>query len=243
MRGLSLVSVLSLSLILVTAAACSTVPEEEPGVDEHPLSTTVTDGVATFYDADGSGNCSFDRSLQPAESGDLDVVALADPEYARSAACGACLRVTGPKGVVTVRVVDSCPTCAEGGVTMDLSASAFAKIAEPSKGRIDVRWQAVSCDTSGNVAYHFKDGSSRYWTAIQVKNHKVPIAKLEYRRGDAHVTMKRESYNYFVEERGVGEQPKGLVVRVTATDGQSFEDTLPATITEGATVEGTHQFR
>lgn len=201
------------------------------------LSTKPTEGIATFYDADGSGNCSFDKSPS-----DLDVVALAMPEYDDSAACGACLEVTGPNGKVIVRVTDSCPGCEGSGIDLDLSASAFAKIAEPKKGRVPVSYQRVSCALSGNVAYKFKDGSSKYWTAIQVRNHRVPISKVEYKRAGAYVEMKREDYNYFIESKGVGDQPDGLSLRVTATDGQVLEDTLKNGVQAEKTVTGAKQF-
>lgn len=207
-----------------------------PG-QERPLTSIVSDGIATFYRADGSGNCSFDKTPK-----DLDVAALSMPEYANSATCGACVRVSGPKGTVTVRVVDSCPPCAKNGVNIDLSASAFAKIAEPSEGRVPIKYSQVSCSVAGTVSYHFKDGSSQYWTAIQVRNHRIPVSKLEYKRGSSFVEMKRESYNYFVEDKGVGDASNGLTLRVTAIDGQSFEDTLAGAIPSNKTVAGQHQF-
>jgi expansin (peptidoglycan-binding protein) len=223
--------------VALAIAACGSDPAasaSEEAVVARPLSATLEDGIATFYDADGSGNCSYART------GDLDVVALAMPRYASSAACGACLEVTGPSGTVTVRVVDSCPGCASGGVDLDLSASAFAKIAAPEAGRVSVRWRAVSCAVSGTLAYHYKDGSSKYWTAIQVRNHRVPIASLAFEKNGAFVPMKRESYNYFVAEGGVGDTPNGLRVRVTASDGQTIEDTLPGPESD-RTVSGARQ--
>ena len=120
---------------------------------------------------------------------------------------------------------------------------AFAKIADPKEGRIDVTYQAVACATAGNVAYHFKDGSSKYWTAIQIRNHRVPVAKVEYKKGDAWVAMKRADYNYFIEASGVGDQPNGLSLRVTATDGQVVEDTLAGGVQAEQTVSGTKQFQ
>jgi expansin (peptidoglycan-binding protein) len=92
------------------------------------------------------------------------------------------------------------------------------------------------------MAYHFKDGSSKYWTAIQVRNHRLPIAKLEYQKDGTFVEMKRESYNYFVESEGVGDLPNGLVLRVTAADGQSVEEKLPGDIPDDKTVDGAKQF-
>lgn len=204
------------------------------GGSNYTYSTALKNGVATFYDADGSGNCSFDKSS------DLDVVAMNTPEYGSAAACGGCVSVRGPLGEVTVRVTDRCPECPSGH--LDLSRQAFAKIAEPKQGKVPVTYQSVACNVKGNLAYHFKEGSSKYWVAIQVRNHPVPIAKLEYQKGGKFVAMKRESYNYFVESAGVGDLDK-LVVRVTGADGKSIEDTLPGNIGSDVTVQGKTQFR
>src|SRR5690606_26028002 len=99
-------------------------------------------------------------------------------------------------------------------------------IAEPKQGRAQVTYRLVSCATVGNIAYRFKEGSSKYWTAIQVRNHRVPIQSVEYKKNGGWVAMKRETYNYFVEPDGVGDQPNGLTLRVTAMDGQVIEETL-----------------
>jgi expansin len=214
--------------------ACGGDEEDDGGAGSISYGGGPKKGIATYYDADGSGNCSFDKS------DDLDVVAMNKPEYAGSAACGACLRVKGPTGEVTVRVVDSCPGCESGHI--DLSESAFAKIAKKEQGKVSITYETVTCPVSGNLAYHFKEGSSKFWTAIQVLNHRRAISKLEYKRGEAFVAMKRESYNYFVESKGVGDLPS-LVLRVTAADGQVVEDTLPGTIEADAVVDGKAQFR
>jgi expansin len=198
-------------------------------------STDTKSGIATYYAADGSGNCSFD-----ATPNDLDVVALNPTDYAESAACGSCMLVRGELGDVRVRVVDSCPGCDAGH--LDLSEQAFAKIAEKKKGRVQITYQTVACDLTGSVSYHYKEGSSKYWTAIQVRNHRLPVAKVEYARGGAFVEMKRANYNYFIEAAGVGEQQSGLRVRVTAADGQTIEDTLPK-ILDNELATGASQFR
>ena len=112
-------------------------------------------GVATFYAADGSGACSFDASPS-----DLDVAAMNAPEFDGSAVCGECVRVAGPKGEVTVRIVDLCPDCVAG--QLDLSQGAFAKIADVSAGRVPITWTVVACNVAGAVAYRFKEGSSQY---------------------------------------------------------------------------------
>lgn len=191
--------------------------------DEAPSWTSApTEGKASWYAASGAGACSFDPSPD-----DLDVVALDDETYASAPWCGACLNVTGPKGSVTVRAVDRCPECEPGH--LDLSKQAFAKIANSTDdGNVPITYQLVECDVSGPVKYRYKDGSSRYWTAIQVLNHKRPIQKLEYKDGSQWQEIERLPYNYFVAERGVGVQPGGLALRITAADGQILTDTLPA---------------
>ena len=80
---------------------------------------------------------------------------------------------------MTVRIVDRCPECQAGDI--DLSAEAFARIAEPAAGRVPITWQVVAGDVQGPVSYRFKEGSTRFWTAIQVRNHRLPIAALAIR--------------------------------------------------------------
>lgn len=209
-----------------------------PGGETSSYSTEVRDGIATYYDADGASawNCGFDVG-----EGSIDVVALNDPAYAESAACGGCILVTGPKGSVTVRVVDRCPECEEHH--LDLSEQAFAKIAEPRDGRVAITYQGTTCEVTGNVAFRFKEGSSQWWTAVQIRNHKLPIAKVEYAKDGSFVAMSRAQYNYFIEADGVGEQPAGLTLRVTAVDGQVIEHTIAEGVQEGRVFDGPAQFR
>lgn len=200
-----------------------------------PWSTAPKTGIATYYDADGTGNCSFD-----ATPNDLDVAALSlATDYAGSAMCGACIEVTGEKGTVVVRAVDSCPGCDAGH--LDLSREAFAKIDDLKDGRVPITWRFVACPVTGAMSYRFKEGSSKFWTAIQVRNHKVPIAKLEFQKSGAFVEMTRQSYNYFVASKGVGDQPAGITLRITSVDGQVRTDTVPKVL-DGATAPGTAQF-
>jgi expansin (peptidoglycan-binding protein) len=195
------------------------------------------DGEATYYDATGAGNCSFD-----ATPNDLLVAALNATEYDNAAVCGECLKVDGPNGSVTIRVVDKCPGCrANGGI--DLSPQAFGMISPLSAGRISVKLTLVTCNVTGPLAYRYKDGSSQYWTAVEVMNHKLPITKMEYQVNGAFTDMPRQDYNYFLADSGVGAQPSGLVVRVTSSDGQQITDTLPNTFSSTAWMQGTSQFK
>jgi expansin (peptidoglycan-binding protein) len=207
------------------AADAGAAPDAAPG--------ELREGLITYYDADGTGNCSFDASPD-----DLDVAAIVKSEYEGSAVCGACAEVHGPLGAVRVRIVDSCPDCTEPG-HLDLSPQAFAKVARLEDGRVRVRWRFVPCPVSGPVRYRFNPGANEWWTALQVRNHRLPIRRFEWWNGDRWVEVPRADDNYFVEADGMGPGP--LRVRVTASSGQTLEDTLPA-IRPGETFDGHAQF-
>lgn len=190
-------------------------------------------GDGTYYAADGTGNCGFDASPN-----DMLVAAMNDPDYAGSLVCGACAHVTGPKGDVTVRIVDRCPECKHGD--LDLSQQAFAKLADVSAGRVKISWQLVACDVAGPIQYKFKEGSNQWWTAVQIRNHRYAIGKLEFKNAAGkYVSVPRETYNYFVQASGMGTGP--YTFRVTDVFGHALVDTgIP--FEDGGVKSGAAQF-
>jgi expansin (peptidoglycan-binding protein) len=194
----------------------------------------VHQGIATYYDATGAGACSFDSSPD-----DLMVAAMNADEYDNAAVCGEYLEVTGPKGVTIIRIVDLCPECKSGH--LDLSQEAFASIADLPQGIVPITWQLISPDLNGPIAYHFKDGSNQWWTAVQIRNHRNPIAKFEYRDANSRwVAVPRVSYNYFVQTNpGMGPGPYAF--RLTDFYGNVLTDSgIP--LVENGTVNGAAQF-
>lgn len=190
-------------------------------------------GEATYYDADGSGNCSFEASPD-----DLMVAAMNGVDYDHAGWCGSCVHVTGPAGEVTVRIVDQCPGCKVGG--LDLSKEAFAKISPLAAGRVNISWRPTPCEVFGPIAYHFKDGSNPFWTAIQIRNHRYAIATLEARdTNGAYAEISRADYNYFVSTKGLGPGPYTL--RVTDTRANILEDTNIA-LGDSVSRQGAQQF-
>ena len=191
--------------------------QQKPAVNQ-PLHT----GDITYYDANGLGNCSLDTI-----PGNL-IGAMNKTEYANSTICGAYVEITGPKGVVVVRIVDQCPECPIGRI--DLSREAFSRVANISDGLVKTTWRVVSPDLSGPIRYHFKDGSSQWWTAVQIRNHRNPIAKLEVIDTNGQfVEMTRMSYNYFIlngnndsDRHGLGPGP--YTFRVTDSYGNILTD-------------------
>lgn len=151
------------------------------------------EGDGTFYDSNGTGNCSFD----PLPSNMF--AAMNREDYADSAMCGAYVEITGPLGSVVVKITDQCPECAKGDI--DMSRAAFDKIGKQIDGRVKIRWRVISPELQGPIVYHFKEGSNPWWMAVQIRNHRNPIAKVEYKQANgSYVELPRESYNFFILE-------------------------------------------
>ena len=203
-------------------------PPVVPGLPIDPFATR--SGQATYYDADGGGNCSFDPSPS-----DLMVGAMNQTDYYNSLTCGAYVQVNGPKGAVVIRIVDRCPECPVGNI--DLSREAFAKIADLVQGRVPITWKIISPALSGPIVYRFKDGSSKWWLAVQIRNHRNPIWQVEFRDTDGlFKALERQEYNYFVEPAShSGPVPESLTLRVTDIYGHVLTDSGIPLVAETST--------
>jgi expansin (peptidoglycan-binding protein) len=197
-------------------------------------SNPIHQGIATYYNATGDGACMFGPSRD-----DLMVAAMNAEEYDNAAVCGSYVYVTGPLGAVTVRIIDLCPECKTGH--LDLSQEAFAHIADLYLGVVDITWQVVSPELDGPIVYHFKDGSNQWWTAMQIRNHRNPIAQLEYlNENNQWISVPRTSYNYFVQTNpGMGPGPYSF--RVTDSYSNVLIDS-GITHIENGSVPGAAQF-
>jgi expansin len=168
-------------------------------------------GVATFYDADGSGACSYDPSS------DTMTAAMNEKDYEESAACGAYVAVRTADGrTVTVRITNECPAPCRVG-QLDLSPQAFAELAPLKTGQIPITWTLISPGAVDDMSVRYKTGSSRWWCGIQVIGHRNPVARLEVRTGGTWTRLPRASYNYFLSENGSG---CGAAIRVTDIYGE-----------------------
>ncbi|RIA85292.1 expansin module family protein [Glomus cerebriforme] len=97
-------------------------------------------GDGTFYDPSvGIGSCGWKNDESEF------VGALNAPQYGKfsdpadSPICGKCIKITGPKGTVKVKLVDKCPECKRGDI--DMSPAAFKKIANLDDGRVPITWE------------------------------------------------------------------------------------------------------
>lgn len=173
-------------------------------------------GEGTYYwEANGDGNCAFGPSPD-----DLMVAAVNQVQYDNAALCGAYAAVTGPKGSITIRIVDRCPECPFGD--LDFSPEAFAQIADLPQGRVPITWQLVSPVLDGPIVYHFKADSHQWWAAVQIRNHRNPITRLEFMNSNGvFQEIPRAQYNYF-EQQGMGTGP--FTFRVTDYFGNVIVD-------------------
>ena len=171
----------------------------------------VSHGQATYYAADGGGNCSFDKVANPL------VVALGNAEYNAGAACGGYLDVTGAKGTVRVKVTDRCPECAPGH--LDLSRQAFARIGNTVDGLIPITYTPVTNPAvPGPMTVRVKEGSSQYWLALRLDNDGNPLTSVELQSGSAWKPLTHTDYNYWIAQNGAGRGP--FTVRVTDATGR-----------------------
>ena len=185
-------------------------------------------GVATFYDSDGGGACSYDPGP------DTLTAAMNWADYEDSKACGAYVLVKTAGGkTLTVRITNLCPAPCRVG-QLDLSAEAFAQLAPPVQGEIPITWTLVSPALQKNIAVRYKTGSSRYWCGIQVIDHRNPVARLEVQAGAQWLELKRAEYNYFLSEKGAG---CGGAIAVTDLYGQRL--VLPALPVKADVIQAT----
>lgn len=186
-----LAGIVSITLLVDRSPACAA-----------PPTTTTRQGQATHYDLAGpQGSCSY---KPPAD--DL-YVALGRTQFSDALSCGGYLDVTGPRGTVRVKVFDACPECTVGW--LDLSRTAYGKIADPSTGLAKISYRAVpNAPTPGPLSITFVSGSSRYWWAISIDNQANPIATVSAKRpGGSWMTATRTDYNYWLIDHDTGSGP------------------------------------
>jgi len=187
--------------------------------------------IATHYVLNGGGgNCSY-----PAPPPDNLYVAMPASEYDAAAPCGSYLEVTGPDGSVRVKVVDQCPECAAGHI--DLSATAFARIAPLSAGLIPVSYHTIADPPlPGPLSFIVKTGSSRYWLALVVMNTGNALSEVQVESGSGGwQTLTRTNYNAWIAQSGAGPGP--FTIRLTDTLGN--QATASGIALEPGAVQGT----
>jgi expansin (peptidoglycan-binding protein) len=169
-------------------------------------------GRGTFYDAanpsGGKGASGYDV---PVQSELEKIVAINNVQWNGSEASGAFLEVSGPKqrdgaAPIIVQVVDYLYERADG---LDLSAEAFAEIADPIDGIINIEYKLVGPADDYVTAYGYSIGqgivvegipeTNPYYAAVRLNNHRYPIESVDLITNEGNlVELNRESDNRFV---------------------------------------------
>lgn len=208
---------ISISLLLIISVLISfTVQASAAWDDWHS-------GYATYT---GSGYSGGNALLDPIPP-DMEITALNPADYnsygVQASLAGAYLEVQGPKGKTVVYVTDKYPEGAPGA--LDLCPVSFNKIGDMAAGKIDITWHVIKAPITGNFSYRIKEGSNPWWAAIQVRNHKYPVLKMEFYKDGVWHNMEKKDYNHFLGDN-MGADP--VQIRITDILGQSVTDTLPA---------------
>ncbi|MGG1617284.1 expansin EXLX1 family cellulose-binding protein [Paenibacillus sp. NRS-1782] len=209
-----------------------------------PASAAWNDTYTGYATYTGSGYSGGALLLDPiASDAKITALNLTQLNYngIKAALAGAYLEVQGPKGKTTVYVTDLYPEGPSGA--LDLSPNAFNQIGNPIDGKINISWKVVKAPVTGNVSYRIKEGSSRWWAAIQVRNHKYPVLKLEVQQNGQWLNLEKQDYNHFLGTN-LGNQP--LKIRITDIRGVVLNDNLSALAENGTgdayIVKGNVQF-
>ncbi len=209
------------SIFLVSSFACSKNEKTSLGSCDNGLYHTEYTGNATWYNAEGGGNCMIEYPS------DKMYGAMNKAQYDNSNACGAYVKITNEKNnnQVVVQILDQCPECDYGHI--DLSPEAFAKLAPLSDGITPIKWEYIKSPEDKNMSIRFKEGSNPWWTAVQVINPRYMVLSIEAKnQNNEFVALERQSYNYFLDPDGIKNGEEGpYELRITDVNGHSVTGT------------------
>ncbi|MGK7947757.1 MAG: expansin EXLX1 family cellulose-binding protein [Xenococcaceae cyanobacterium] len=177
-------------------------------------------GKGTYYGATGAGNAGYDVV-------ELDqrgrIAAINRQQWNNSEASGAFFEVSGPyqregnAEPIDIMIVDQLPDRDNG---LDLSAEAFAGVADPVTGVVELEYNLISPADDFVTPYGNRIGdgiivdrlaeSNPYWPAVRLINHRNPVQSLALVTDDGQtLPMERQSNNIFVLEQGIGQPLTG----------------------------------
>lgn len=202
-----------------------------PNLDSNLSLGQTYQGRATFYDAanptGGKGNSGYDIPYGNLEG----VTAINNIQWNGSEASGAFLEVSGPKQregaqPIIVQVSDLLYERSDG---LDLSGEAFAQVADPVDGVVNIEYELIGPGDDFRTPYGYTIGqgivaegiseSNPYYGAVRLNNHRYPIESVELITDDGSaIALQRGSDNRFTFENGTLYGAQDL--RVTDIFGQ-----------------------
>jgi expansin (peptidoglycan-binding protein) len=214
-----------------------------------PAMGTPIEGLASAWFARGDGTAATGScSLPPVRN--IMAVAISQHDFGNADWCGACAEIVGRSGQrVRVQIVDQCAGCEHGAI--DLAAGRYSpfsmlEASDPpncpaNRGRQPVTWHVVPCETQGGIVIHYPPGFNHCTPAVQVRNHRLPIVKLEDRINGEWATVERQPHNWYYVRSPGDCRPFEITLRITAIDGSTITGTFPP-YEAGKSHEATSQF-
>ena len=198
------------------SSSSSIYTDSNPSLSGELALGTEYQGRATFYDAanpaGGKGNSGYDV---PSGSALAGVTAINSVQWNGSEASGGFLRVSGPKqregaAPIVVQVSDRLVERADG---LDLSAEAFALVAEPVDGIVNIEYELIGPGDSFQTPYGYSIGqgivvegipeSNPNYGALRLNNHRYPVESVDLlTEGGGTVPLSRGSDNRFTLDTG-----------------------------------------
>lgn len=186
--------------------------DSNPSLDNNLALDQTYQGRATFYDAanpaGGKGNSGYDNLSGSALAG---ITAINNVQWNGSEASGAFLKVSGPKqrggdAPIVVQVSDHLVERADG---LDLSGEAFAQVADPVDGVVNIEYELISPGNDFKTPYGYTIGqgivvegipeSNPNYGAVRLNNHRHPIESIDLlAEGGGSKPLTRGSDNRFV---------------------------------------------
>ncbi|MBN1130974.1 MAG: hypothetical protein JXA71_18440 [Chitinispirillaceae bacterium] len=231
------------SLILCILCVCS------PGIAGIDYDAGVENGRITYYSQSPTVACDIPQSEWPQYT-----TALSEKHFQGGLACGATVRLMNQGKEIQAMVVDLCPVvgneewCSGDMTHFDLGGSnAFAQLEPVVTGvkQITFQWLPTPVGDSP-IKLRLKDGINAWWIAIQVINHRYPVAKLEIKdpQTGAWITGNRTRpgmWNYWQFDFTGNGLTAPFQIRITDQYGQVIEET-GTVVQEKHMWTGTKQF-
>jgi hypothetical protein len=142
-----------------------------------------------------------------------------------SAACGACVIIETPAGMVEARIVDLGPEPTPENPTAFAVSRAAIDVLDPGGSTFVTRgvdWHFAPCTLSTpGMTFKLQKGSSASYAAVLIENHRYRLAKVEYKVRGTYYPLTRSTYNYWIASQGMGTGP--FTLRMTDGLGQTVE--------------------
>jgi expansin (peptidoglycan-binding protein) len=170
--------------------------------------------------------------------------AAVDPTvFNGSAACGACVIIQTPAGMVEARIVDVGPAASRPNpTTVAVSRAAITVLAPDGSTLVKqgVDWRFTPCTLSSpGMTFKIQTGSNASYAGVLIENHRHRLAKVEYKIRGTYSPLTRSTYNYWIASQGMGTGP--FTLRMTDELGQTVEQTgIP--LAPGKVFKGEAQF-